>query len=111
MADSYHALEGHASPASQHVAATMHPGPKCAQLTPVHTSDISVRPVGRHQYMSACGMQVLPKANQVTSSSNHYRIDWWTVLAVLLLCTAVLVLRHLQSESNGQLFDTHTVAT
>ena len=76
-----------------------------------NSSDISVRPVGRHQYMSACGMQVLPKANQVTSSSNHYRIDWWTVLAVLLLCTAVLVLRHLQSESNGQLFDTYTVAT
>lgn len=59
--------------------------------------------------MSACGMQVLSKANQVTSSSNHYRIDLWTVLAVLLLCAAVLVLHYFQSESNEQLFD--TVAT
>ena len=59
--------------------------------------------------MSACEMQVLSAGNQMTSCSSRYRIGWWTVLAVMLLCTALLVLQYLQSESNGQQLD--TVAT
>ena len=80
---------------------------------PGHKVDTFVRPAGRHQHniMSACGMQVFSEANQVTSSIKHYRIDWWTVLAVLLLCKAVVVLHYFQSESDGQQLQFDTVAT